>query len=123
VKRKIRPRAAWAVLMLPLLMAASCRSYIVRVTVVNHTGGSVNQLEVDYPNASFGVDTLPAGGVYQYRLQLQDSGPVKVQYSAGEKQQYTSTGPTLHEKQQGEMEIVLDPKGKTEFHPNLNPPS
>jgi hypothetical protein len=110
-------------LLLPLLMAASCRSYIVHLTVVNHTGSTVNLLEVDYPNASFGVDTLPAGSVYHYRLQLQDSGHIKVQYTAGEKQQYTSTGPTLHERQQGDLEIILDPNGKTEFHPHLNPPA
>lgn len=93
------------------------------MTVVNHTGAAINQLEVDYPSASFGVDTLPNGAIYQYRLQLQDSGPVKVSYTEGEKQQFKSTGPILHEKQQGGLEIVLDPNGKTEFHPNLNPPS
>lgn len=116
-------RALWGFLLTPLLIAASCRSYIVHVTVVNHTGGPVNQLEVDYPSASFGVDTLPAGAVYHYRLQLQDRGFIKVQYTAGEKPQYTSTGPTVHEKQQGDLEIILDPKGKTEFHPDLTPPS
>ena len=110
-------------LLLPLLMAASCRSYIVHVTVVNHTGGIVNQLEVDYPSASFGVDSLASGAVFHYRLQLQDSGPIRVSYTQGEKQQYKSTGPTLHERQKGDLEIVLDANGKTEFHPHLNPPS
>ncbi|HEV2134122.1 MAG TPA: hypothetical protein VGR47_07645 [Terracidiphilus sp.] len=113
----------WALFLLPLLIAASCQSYIVHVTVVNHTGSTVNLLEVDYPSASFGVDTLPAGAAYQYRVQLQDSGPIKVIYSAGEKKQFQSTGPTLHEKQQGDLEIILDPTGKTEFHPNLTPQS
>jgi hypothetical protein len=116
-------RTLWPLFLLPLLIAASCRSYIVQVTVENHTGGAVNLLEVDYPSASFGVDTLPAGAVYRYRLQLQDSGPITVQYTAGEKQQRKSTGPTVHEKQQGQIEIVLDPNGKTEFHPALNPPN
>ena len=109
-------------LLLPLLVAASCQSYIVRITVVNHTGGAINQLEVDYPSASFGVDTLPKGAAYHYRVQLQDSGPIKVSYTEGEKQQYKSTGPTVHEKQQGELEITLNPNGKTEFQPILTPP-
>lgn len=120
----ISPKARlWTLLLTPLLLAASCQSYIVHVTVANRTGGVINLLEVDYPSASFGVDTLPAGAVYRYRLQLQDSGPIKVQYTAGEKQQYQSTGPTVHEKQQGEIEIDLYPKGVTEFHPSLNPPN
>jgi hypothetical protein len=121
-KRVQSRRTAPFLLLLPLLMAASCRSYIVHLTVVNRTGVAVNLLEVDYPSASFGVDTLAAGAVYRYRLQLQDSGPIKVMYTEGEKQHYTSTGPTVHQKQQGDLEIVLDPDGKTEFHANLNPP-
>jgi hypothetical protein len=31
------------------------------------------------------------------------------------------TGPTLYEKQEGSIEIVLLPDGKAEFHPSLNP--
>ena len=118
-----RSSAVWFVVLLPLLVAAACKSYIVHVTVVNQTGGMVNLLEVDYPSASFGVDTLPEGGVYHYHLQLQDSGPMKVKYTEGEKKQWQSTGPTLHQGQQGTMEIVLMPGGKTEFLPQLNPPS
>ena len=118
-----RRRFLWTLLFLPIFVAASCQSYIVHVTVVNHTGGVVNQLEVDYPSASFGVDTLQPGAVYHYRLQLQDSGPIKVQYTEGEKQQYKSTGPTVHEKQQGNLEITLNANGKTEFHANLTPPN
>lgn len=110
-------------LLLPLLMAASCRTYIVDVTVENHTGAAINLLEVDYPSASFGVDSLPAGAVYHYHLQLQDSGPIKVTYIEGEKQQYTSTGPTVHQNQHGRLEIVLNPHGKTEFRPQLTPPN
>ncbi len=113
----------WTFLLLPLLMAASCRSYIVHVTVVNHTGAAINLLEVDYPSASFGVDTLASGAEYHYHLQLEYHGPIKVQYTEGEKQQYTSTGPTVREGQHGQLEIVLDPNGKTEFHARLTPPN
>ena len=102
-------------------MAASCRTYIVDVTVENHTGGVVNQLEVDYPSASFGVDSLPDGAVYRYHLQLQDSGPVKVSYTEGEKRQYKSTGPTVHQGQHGRLEIILNPQGKTAYQPYLTP--
>lgn len=121
MKLKVRLDAGWAVLLLPLFMAASCRTYIVNVTVVNHTGGVVNQLEVDYPNASFGVDTLPAGGEFHYHLQLESSGPIKVQYTEGVKQEYKSTGPTVHEQQRGDLEIILNPGGKSEFRPQLTP--
>jgi hypothetical protein len=121
-KANRRGLALWAILLLPLLTAASCRSYIVHVTVVNHTGGVVNLIEVDYPNASFGVDSLSAGAVYHYHLQLQDTGPITVQYTDSQKHPWKSKGPTVHQRQVGEFEIVLNPNGKTEFHPQLNTP-
>lgn len=122
MKENVRLKTAWAMLLLPLLMAASCKNYIVDLTVENRTGGAVNLLEVDYPSASFGVDTLAPGAVFHYRVQLQDSGPVKVMYADSAKHQRQSTGPTLHQGQQGQLQIILDPNGKTEFHPELNPP-
>ncbi len=124
MNKRIRCRSAvWFVLLLPLLVAAACRSYIVHVTVVNHTGSVVNLLEVDYPSASFGVDSLPTGATYRYHLQLENSGPFKVKYTDGEKHEWKSTGPTVHQGQQGTLEIVLMPAGKTQFYPKLNPPN
>ena len=122
MKRNARLKTTWAMLLLPLLMAASCRNYIVDVTVENRTGGAVNLLEVDYPSASFGVDALAPGAVFHYHVQLQGSGPIKVMYADSQKHQRQSTGPTLHQGQKGQLEIVLGPNGKSEFHPELNPP-
>lgn len=116
-----RSSAVWFVLLLPLLVAAACKTYIVHVAVVNHTGSAVNLLEVDYPSASFGVDSLPAGATYHYHLQLEDSGPFKVAYTDSQKHKWNSTGPTVHQGQKGTVEIVLMPGGKTEFHPQLDP--
>jgi hypothetical protein len=123
VKRNVCLKTTWAMLLLPLLMAASCKNYIVIVTVENRTGGAVHLLEVDYPSASFGVDSLAPGAVFQYHVQLQDSGPIKVMYADGQKKQHQSTGPTLHQGQKGQLEIILAPNGKTEFRPELNPPN
>lgn len=109
-------------LLLPLLMAASCRNYIVLVTVENRTGAVIDLLEVDYPSASFGVDALAAGAVFRYHVQLQDSGPIQVMYADTRKHQHQSTGPTLHQGQKGQLAIVLEPGGKIEFHPELTPP-
>jgi hypothetical protein len=100
---------------------SACHSYHIDATILNHTGGAVSLLEVDYPSASFGVDTLVPDGTYHYRLQTRDSGPVKVQYTAQNGHQVQITGPTLYEKQEGSIQIVLLPDGKAEFHPSLNP--
>jgi hypothetical protein len=109
----------------PLLFAiCGCHSYHIEATVENRTGGAIQLLEVEYPSASFGADTLAAGADFHYRIQLRGSGPLKVQYTAGDSRQGQLTqidGPTVAERQEGRLEIVLLPGGKAEFHPQLTP--
>ena len=110
----------------PALLLSSlltgCHSYRVDATVENRTGSAIELLEVDYPSASFGVDSLANGASYHYRFQVRGDGPVKVQYTetAGH-QLWQKTGPEIFERQEGRIEIVLLPGGKTEFHPVLSP--
>jgi hypothetical protein len=106
-----------------LIVAAGCHSYHIEATVENRTGATITLLEVDYPTASFGADTLAVDQVFHHRIQTRDSGPISVQYTAGHGRQVLVTGPTLYEKQEGSIEIVLLPNGKAEFHPALSPPN
>ena len=100
-----------------------CHSYHIDCTVENRTGAAVRLLEVDYPSASFGTDTIAAGADFHYRFVVLDSGPVKVEYTAANGRQVQLTGPTLDQRQQGRFEIVLLPGGRAEFHPELTPHS
>jgi hypothetical protein len=104
-----------------LIVAAGCHSYHIDATVENRTGGTITLLEVDYPTASFGVDTLAADAVVHHRIQTRDSAPISVQYTAAHGRQVLVKGPTLYEEQEGSIQIVLLPDGKAEFHPALNP--
>jgi hypothetical protein len=101
--------------------AIGCRSYHIEATVQNHTGGPVTLLEVDYPSASFGADTLVADGVFHHRIQTRGDGPISVQYTGADRKPAQINGPTLYEDQNGSIEIILLPNGKAEFHPALNP--
>jgi len=113
-------RAILAAIMLPAFaLLAACHSYHVETTVENRTGGPIQLLEVDYPNASFGDNALAAGAAFHYRIQLQGRGPLKVQYTGSDGKQQQITGPTVSEGQEGRLEIVLLPAGKAEFHPQL----
>ena len=104
-----------------LLIATGCHSYHIETTVENRTGEAIKLLEVDYPSASFGDNKLAAGAVYHYRIQLQGSGSIKVQYTASNDHQVQIEGPAVVERQEGSLEIVLLPGGKAEFHPTLTP--
>jgi hypothetical protein len=114
-------RITAAFLSATLLVLAGCHSYHVDATVENRTGGTIQLLEVDYPSASFGADSLAAGAVLPYRIQLRGSGPLKVQYTGSDGRQTQVEGPALAERQEGRIEIVLLPGGKAEFHPQLTP--
>jgi hypothetical protein len=111
--------AAFVALLLAIAPTLGCRSAHVEVNVANHTGAPVRLLEVDYPSASFGADLLAAEATFHYKIQVQGSGPVTVEYTAADGSQPKATGPEIHEGQPGKLEIDLLPGGKAEFHPEL----
>jgi hypothetical protein len=119
----VRFQAGIAIFWLALMLgcAAGCHSYSIETTVENRTGGAIRLLEVDYPSASFGANNLAADAVFHYRIQVRGNGPIKVAYTGREVQQTLIVGPTLSERQEGRIEIVLLPDNKAEFHPQLTP--
>ena len=106
-----------------LLAFTGCRSEWVNARIQNQSGEVIHQLEVDYPSASFGANSLTPGATMQYRFQIQGSGPVKVEYSFGNGKTAHAQGPNLFDHQQGSLAIRLLPQGKTEFEANLQPAS
>jgi len=106
-----------------LLAVAACHSYHIDATIENRTGTDIQLLEVDYPSASFGADHIASGASYHYRFQVRDSGPIKISYTGPDQKQVQIAGPTLVERQQGQLKIVLMPSGKAQFIPQLAPPS
>jgi hypothetical protein len=113
--------AAAALGLLCLSAISGCHSYHIEATIENHTGGTITLLEVDYPSASFGADTVAADGIFHHRIQTRGSGPISVQYTSAGGHAAQIKGPDLYEQQEGSIEIVLLPNGKAEFHPALNP--
>ena len=106
-----------------LFAATACHSYHIDATIENRTGADIQLLEVDYPSASFGADHFASGATYHYRFQVRDSGPIKITYTGPDQKQIQIAGPTLAERQQGQLKIVLLPAGKAQFQPQLTPPS
>ena len=114
------PAGLCSAVLLPALCALiGCHSYHVETTVENRTGAAIQLLEVDYPNASFGADSLASVADFHYRIQIESEGPIKVQYTTPDGQQEQITGPSVSRHQQGRLEVVLLPGGKAEFHPEL----
>jgi hypothetical protein len=108
-------------LSIALLSLAACHSYHIDTKVENRTGGAIQLLEVSYPSASFGADSMAPRAILNYRIQVRGSGPFKVQYTGSDGRQRQIEGPLLSGRQEGQLDIMLLPAGGAEFHPHLTP--
>ena len=109
-----------AIVLLALAAVAGCRSYHVGITVENRTGAAIQLLEIDYPSASFGADSMAPGANLKYQVQVRGSAPIRVQYTIAGGVQKQISGPSLSEGDEGQLQIVLLPDGKAEFTPQLS---
>lgn len=118
----IRLRTTWisSATLFACLSLSGCRSPFVQTAIVNHSGGTVRLIEVDYPSASFGTQQIADGATYQYRFKIQDSGPVKITFTGADNSVCNSTGPTLNEGEQGSLTITLESGGKVTWTPELS---
>ena len=114
-------RAFFSVAIALALASAGCRSRRVDVSVENRTGQAVRLLEVSYPSASFGVDSLAEGAVVHNSIQLRGEGPIRVTFTNQKGPSAPIAGPTLIENQHGSLQIVLLADEKATFLPNLAP--
>lgn len=122
--KKMTTPGAWILVACAITLAASgCKSYWVDAHIENQTGQSIHELEVDYPTASFGTNTLAPGAAMHYRFQIRGSGPVKVEYTLQNGKTTHAQALTLSERQQGQLTIRLLPLGKIEVVPLLKPAS
>jgi hypothetical protein len=91
--------------------AAGCKSPYVNATVRNQSGGPVTLVEVDYPSASFGKESLAAGAAFPYRFKVLGSGAMKASWTDAARKSHAASGPALHEGQQGQLTITLTANG------------
>jgi hypothetical protein len=108
---RLFPRHVLAVLTLAAL--TGCHSHYVAIDVRNASGQPISLLEVDYPSASFGVDTLAAGATYHYRFKILGDGPTKLLWTDAAQHEHTVPGPSLNEGQEGTLTATITPTTAT----------
>lgn len=96
-----------AATVLLLLVAAGCRSRVIRVRLVNTSSQPVSTIIVDYPRATFGVNSLAPGKTFNYIIKPTERGALKVQFADAQGASHTYTGPVVQKGQEGEIEIKL----------------
>ncbi len=98
---------------------AGCHSHILSATIENRGPSALHLLEVDYPSASFGVQTLAPNSPVHHRFKIQGSGNVSVSYTDAGGKTRTATGPELREGDEGSITITIDAAGAVQFAPHL----
>ncbi len=88
------------------------------MTVENRTGAAIHLLEVDYPSAGFGADSLAPGELFHYQVQLRGSAPLKVQYTGSAGQQVQIEGPRWPSPRRARSRLSCFPAPKRSFIPN-----
>jgi hypothetical protein len=74
---------------------------------VRNQGPDIHQLEVDYPNASFGRDAVPSGASFNYPPKLIGSGPVKVTFNDSVGKSHTAIGPVVQDGMRKNLVISI----------------
>ena len=123
MKRFFRVRRTLAPALLLIFAAIGCREYRsfwVNVTVVNQTSAPIREIEVNYPNASFGINALAPGAVYHYRLKVSGSGKIRAQYAGAMDKTIRVDGPMLKDNLQGQIQIALLPNNSIVFSEDLS---
>ena len=112
---KMRPIVTLT-LALSLLTASGCRSSnFIETTIRNDGDAPLKLIEVDYPSASFGTQSLAPHSVYHYRFKVQGSGQVTLSYVGPDNRTHTLAGPMLSEGQQGALTVAINPAGQVSW--------
>jgi hypothetical protein len=96
---------------LATLAVVGCHSANVYATIANRTARQISLIQVEYPSASFGKQTLAAGQTFKYRFKVLGSGQVKITYNDSSNHEHKSIGPTLSEGTDGTLAIDIAADG------------
>jgi hypothetical protein len=86
---------------------SGCHSAYIQATISNQTAQPLSLVEVDYPSASFGMQTLAPGQDFHYRFKVLNSGDLKLLYTDSHQNNQSFKGPHLQETDEGTLTIVI----------------
>jgi hypothetical protein len=96
-----------------------CRSPYIETDITNNSDAPLRLIEVDYPSASFGKQSLDPHTTYHYHFKIQGSGPITISFTDAAGKAHTATGPELKEGQQGPLTASVDTSGNVAWSQNL----
>lgn len=114
-------RRAAAFTLFLLLGLTGCKSKYIEATLENKSGETLSLVQVEYPSASFGIQTLAPNASFHYRFKLLGSGPIKVSWIDAKRGEHKQEGPKLLEGEQGRLGIVFPKADTATFDASVRP--
>jgi len=90
------------------LAFTGCHSAYIATTISNHTQQPLSLVELDYPSASFGTQTLAPGGDYHYRFKVIGSGLTTILWTGSDHRDRKSSGPALRDGDEGDLTVTFN---------------
>ncbi len=90
-----------------LLPLAGCHSAYISATISNRTSDPLSLIEVDYPSASFGTQTLAPGQDFHYRFKVLGSGATAILWTDAAGHDHKNAGPSLGEGDEGTLTVTF----------------
>jgi hypothetical protein len=101
----LRGNLLLAVFWIVALVLIGCRSRVINVNLTNSSSQPVSSIIVDYPTATFGVNTLDPGKSFHYVIKPLDTGTLKIQFADAAGRTHNVAGPLVKKGQEGTIEI------------------
>lgn len=124
---RIRCRRSWPALLLAAGLAAASagchnplRNPLVATTIINHQSTPVRLLEFDYPFASFGSDSLAAGGEFHHSFAIEGAGPLTLHFMDAAGKNHTVKGPSVQGGDIGSLSVTIDGSGAVQWSLNVS---
>jgi hypothetical protein len=89
-------------------MLLACRSRGIDVTIQNNGPATVRNLEVDYPGAAFGTDSIAPGSSFSYRIKPLSTGEVTLSFAQEKGGAFKQKGPTVRAQEEGRLMLILE---------------
>ena len=112
----MRPSRIRVLLLLFLVLsaAAACtHSRVLKITVTNTSTEKLSTIVIDYPDASFGINSLEPGKSFDYKIKPTGTGALKIEFLNAQGADHVAAGPVVHKNDEGSIQIRLTRDGAT----------
>lgn len=90
------------------LVLTACKTNFVNLTIVNNGNADLHNVELQYPNASFGKSTLAPGESYSYKAKIIADGELKLKFLDPSGREHNEKGPPISKNATGQVTITID---------------